>query len=151
MKNFDKCFSNMAASGLYQDITIPVKTQPIGIEKSFSAHCIHFTCYSNSAKNCTSGIQRTGNLGRKCLVTSNRGDISVSPLLPPLPPPPPPPPTPPPTHPPTPPTPPPHPPHPRVTTIVTLPIMRSVSARASHQTCLLINLALWLQIYINSI
>ena len=41
MKNFDKCFSNMAASGLYQDITIPVKTQPIGIEKSFSAHCIH--------------------------------------------------------------------------------------------------------------
>ena len=72
MKTFDKYFSNMAASGLYQDITIPVKTQPIGIEKSFSAHCIHCICLSNSSKNGTSGIHRTGNLGRKYLVTGAR-------------------------------------------------------------------------------
>ena len=33
MKTFDKCFSNVTASGPYQDITIPVKPQPIGIKK----------------------------------------------------------------------------------------------------------------------
>ena len=56
---------------IYQDITIPVKTQPIGIEKSFSAHCIHCICLSNSSKNDTQNWK----FGKK--ISGNGGEVVI--------------------------------------------------------------------------